>query len=102
VNSPRNFNKNVIPTSPKLINFNFDKKLPRSGSLPLLSPISYRVKPHQLRIMEEADDLIKGRSKNKNILIENPKKYSRHPALKQKKDIRLKNYIIKRKKNRNK
>ena len=95
VNSPRNFNKNVIPTSPKLINFNFDKKLPRSGSLPILSPISPRVKPHQLRIMEEADDLIKDRSKNKNVIIENSKKYSRHPALKQKKDIRLKNYIIK-------
>ena len=95
VNSPRNVNKNVIPTSPKLINFNFDKKLPRSGSLPLLSPISSRVKPHQLRIMEEADDLIKDRSKNKNIIIGNSKKYARHPTLKQKKDIRLKNYIIK-------
>lgn len=40
INSSRNCNKNIIPTSPKFNNINFDKKLHKSGSLPLLSPVS--------------------------------------------------------------
>lgn len=94
INSSRNCNKNIIPTSPKFNNINFDKKLHKSGSLPLLSPVSSRSKQHQLRIMEEADDLIRNRYENKNIMIGNSKKYLRHPAIKLKKDISLKNYII--------
>lgn len=91
INSPRNSTNLAIPTSPKS---NLQKNFPRSGSLALLSPITSRIKPRQLRIMEEADDLIKVRFKNKNISTNNVKKKSKHPVIKLGKDISLKNYII--------
>ena len=94
INSPRNYTKIALPTSPKTIfqkNKIFEKNLSRCGSLPFLSPASPRIKPHQLKIMEEADDIIKVRFNNKNSIIENSKKFSKYPTLKLGKDISLKN-----------
>ena len=44
--------------------------------------------------MEEADDIMKERFKNKNIITNNIKKKSKLPAIKLGKDISLKNFII--------
>ena len=96
INSPRNY-ANEILTSPKSNihnNINFDKNMSRCGSMALLSPISSRMKKYQLKIIDEADDILKNRNKNKNININNIKKYSKYPNIKFKKDISLKNYII--------
>ena len=102
MNSPRNYTNLALPTSPKS---NLQKNLPRSGSLALISPTSIRIKPNQLRIMEEADDIIKVRFKNKNILTSNIKKKikaSSHKIRKRYKFKKLYNKFITRKKNRNK
>ena len=91
INSPRNYTKLALPTSPKSI---LQKNFLHSGSLALLSPTTSRIKPGQLRIMEEADDIMKERFKNKNIITNNIKKKSKLPAIKLGKDISLKNFII--------
>ena len=96
INSPRNY-ANEILTSPKSNihnNINFDKNMSRCDSMALLSPISSRMKKYQLKIIDEADDILKNRNQNKNININNIKKYSKFPNIKFKKDISLKNYII--------
>ena len=96
INSPRNYNNIAPPTSPKSNNLStliFDKSLSRSGSMGLFSPTSFRMKAHQLNLIEKADDILKERLKNKNVIIPSSKKY-KHKALRISKDISLKNYII--------
>ena len=60
INSPRNYNNIAPPTSPKSNNLStliFDKSLSRSGSMGLFSPTSFRMKAHQLNLIEKADDI---------------------------------------------
>ena len=97
VNSPRNNIKIDIWSSPKSNirkSLNIDKNLQRCGSLALLSPTSSRMKKYKLKIMDEADDILKSRLKKQDINFGDIKKYSKFPNLKIKKDISLKNYII--------
>ena len=93
-NSPRSSIKINIWSSPKSNlqkSLNFERNLQRCGSLALLSPTSSRMKKYKLKLMDEADDILKKRLKKQDI---NFKKYSKIPNIKIKKDISLKNYII--------
>ena len=97
INSSRIYNINQTPKklNPINIKFNFDRNLSRCGSLPILSPISTKMKRHQLEILEKADYIVKDRlKKGEGISINGRKKYLRKSALKLSKDISLHNYMI--------
>lgn len=71
-------------------NFLFKKRLYKSESTGKMSP---KFK-YSMEILENADEIIKDRIKNKEIIKLRNKKLAKNIALKQSKDISLKNYII--------
>ena len=89
VNTPR---KNSI--SSNLISIKYSKGLPKCGSLSILTPTNTRINKHQIEILDKADTIIKERFKFKDFGYEINKKFGKKVAIKEKKDISLKNYII--------
>jgi len=96
INSPRSKKVRSIGKIPKLCIHNyFNKGSINNNSLPVLFPLSPRVKRPKINFLKEADFIVKDRIKNHDLMLKESKKSIKNNVLKISRDISLKNYIIK-------
>ena len=96
INSPRKNKINLIGKTPKLSIHNyFNKGSINNNSLPVLFPLSPRIKRPKINFFKEADIIVKDRFKNHDLISAESKKSIKNKVLNISRDISLKNYIIK-------